>query len=378
MDTILKALSDLKAYLETLEETEIGEQSSALIDHILYILNESENDLLSQHLLRKIQPSINAASAHKENLNTVVTNLVNVIAIIPLPLNKMRPKSESVKVIDALKQNIAQADVELEQSKNGFVIEIDALKEEIKGLELLLESSTAKLDKQATRLDGLVESSQLSFDTKRTEISTKNDNFLTSVKAEVDKEVSAEKIKIKELIDSQNDIIESQSSKAEAHIRKLQELLGLAGDDTMTVGYSRSALEKGKASLTWSVLAMLFFVLSLIISVLVVLKYKFPHEISITELAARITFSLSALIPAVYCASKAARHRKSQLRLRSAGIRLATLEPFLSKFPDDSRAEIRKNLLDEFFRHKDEVIDRRPIIGIGGKKLVEIIKEVKS
>lgn len=378
IDTLITTLENTKIHIEGLSANEINGQAISLCEHLIWCLKQSDDQLLSTRLLNDLNSPINSAHANRSNPDTVIAQLLIALKIMPVPLNRSRPKSESQKLIQSLKQETSVVIEELKDQKTNLESDLKQEESKLAGLQKSLEASNKKIDDQAARLDTLVEQAQTSFDKKRTEISKENADFLANLKSELESLLENETDNISQLINAQKARIGLREEIADNHIEKLEELLGLAGDKTLTRDYSKIANEEGGAVLWWSLAAIGFFSLGLVFSAIVVWKYGLPPEMNIPALVSRIAIPFSALVPGLYCATKASGHRKAQTRLRNTGVRLATLEPFLLQFEEAEKHEIRKGLLDEFFKQKQEIVDKRPIFGFSQKSLLEIMKTLKE
>lgn len=377
-DNLIDNLEKTAIHIDTLQKTPSSLQAKSITEYIIWVLKQSDSSLLSIKLLNDLKTPITNAFNHRANSENVITYLNQAIKIIPVPINKTRTKPESAKIIKSLQESASSALEQLEEKNTTIQAELATGKAELEKLNTALEASQKKIDTQAARLDSLVEQAQGSFDEKRTEINKQNANFLTEFKSDLDEVLEVEKSKVVDLIKTQKTQLSSREIAADNHIKKLEELLGLAGDKTLTKDYSKLSTEEGASVFWWSLAAIMFFSMGLIFGGVVVWKFGLPPEMNIPALISRIAIPFSSLVPGLYSASKASGHRKAQIRLRNTGVRLSTLEPFISKFNESDRQTIRKELLDEFFKQKTEVLDKRPIFGFSQKSLIELVKTIKE
>jgi len=378
MNELLNRLSELTDVIRALPENEASSDALALCNYLSWSVKQSESNLLVPQLVAALLSPINNAIRNRGNVNVVTTNLVNALKILPAPLNKKRPKSESQKLISNLRKEIDAAKAELEKTSEGFSDVIKNQKSEIENLQNDLSKAKTTIDAQSVRLDTLVDSAQTTFNEKRSEVGVENDKLISEFRKELDTERTAQTKKFEEAQGAFQGYLDGKQIEADERIRKLDVLLGLAGDKSLIADYSEISKKEGGASFWWSIAAIVILVFGIAIGASIVLTYGLPDRMTIPSLISRIILPLSVFVPGFYCAAKAREHRNVQVLARSTGVRLATLEPYLAKMSEEKRAEKRAELLDEFFKSKTVTSKRAPLIGMSSKNMLELIKEVKE
>jgi len=378
MEDFLSKLNEIKGELSSFPEDQNAMDAMALCDHIIWGLEQTDEDLLIDRLKKDLKIPIQNLYNNRKNPASAAGFALQVLRVAPLPLNKKRSKAESSKLLSSLKAEINDAKLWLENTSSDFKKKIDEQTAEVESLKLELKNAQKIIDTQSSRLDTLVNTAQTTFNEKRSEIVAENDTRLSELRKELDAERADQKTVYETHLSGLLQLVSDKEVEANSKIKEIDTLLGLAGKKSLMADYSKISKSEGLASLLWSLAAGIILASGIGIGAYIIYKYGLPNNMNIPSLVSRIALPFSVFIPGLYCAAKARGHREVQIRARNTGVRLTTLEPFLTKFPEDQQMEIRATLVEEFFKYKEIKKDASSLIGIHPKNMIEYFKELKK
>lgn len=378
MTQLISELNKLKISLEALDDSEPVNNAKAMCDHLAWSIEETDTSLLVPQLVEALRSPINSAFNNRSNPNSVTANLLNAIKVLPLPLNRKRKRAESSRLIDDMKSEILATTQELDEEKGAFESSLAAQSSQLMILEGELKKAKSVIDSQASRLDALVDQAQTTFNEKRSEIVKENDVQLSELRTSLDKERGLQKEKYEGHLEDLLDLVSDKKVEADDKIKDLDKLLGLAGKKSLIADYSKISDSEGFASMVWSIFAIIILGSGVGIGVYILVIYGSPSEMTIPGLISRVILPFSVFVPGFYCAAKARGHREVQIRARNTGVRLTTLEPFLTKFSAETQNDIRATLVEEFFKSKEIKKEISSLFGIHPKNIIEYAKELKN
>lgn len=370
----------LKLASELIEKEKNLETRDALfskkLDHLIWLINESEPGLV---------PSSVATSAHNDLQNAIINfdneesrraSVDEALRVLGGPWNKMRSKPESSRVIKELETEAKFVLERLRNEAEDLRGQIEFRASALATLDEQLQVTKDRIDTEAQRLDTLVTTEQEALNTKKQQIDVSNSEFLENAKSKI---VAENEELLQELlgeIQSRLERVKATEKESSLNARKIEQHLGLSAEKILTKDYSDITTEERSPQKWWNFISILCFLMVPAFSVLIFFTIELPQTWTLVGLLARIVPGSSFLIPAIFAASKASKHREAQLRARRTHVRLTTLEPFLAKFNENERGELRKSLLDEFFKEKPIQTEREPIFfGISLRKAAELFGE---
>lgn len=99
-------------------------------------------------------------------------------------------------------------------------------------------------------------------------------------------------------------------------------------------------------------------------------------------IAIRLGITIALAVPATYCSREAGGHRRVERATRKLELQLASIDPYLAKFPPEERNEIKKSLAERFFSAQalhsspedDSIGNQADLIGMSVKQLADLAR----
>jgi hypothetical protein len=268
----------------------------------------------------------------------------------------------------------------IKEKEQEIIAARDKFQSQIAELGTQLESFKTQFEAQKTRVDELVASQSLAFQTTQTERTTaftqeaETRKTTYTLESETRKTTfdqwskdSAEKFE-KLLTDSKSDAA-LNLAKMNEHLDRAKEILGIVAASVVGGHYKETAERDFKSANIYRRLALAFFVIMAGMIAYVVLSVNgngFSWEMGLF----RVGVGMALLIPAYYCAKESSKHREAERRNRRLQIELATIEPYLEKLdnPDEMKAILKEKANSYFMgqvpREPDDDMEAR----ISGKE----------
>lgn len=355
---------------------------SEKLKHIKWVLKESDQELIPNSVITMAIQNLNNAKNYLNNPAQFQKYVDSIVSQFSSPWNKKRPKAETQKIIDEIREDANSAISETTQRLDGIDDEIEKKNDELDNLNNTLEAIRAKIDTESQRLDSMVTNEQAALADKKVKIDEDNSAFIEKTKEEITNKANIEvenfKAELASDVTSLKEEISVLRDESKSDQSKIRELLKIASDDTLTKDYSDLSREEKQPAKNWSDLAVASFLSVPVTAVIVTLCYGIPDELSLNSLLVRFSLPFSFLIIGIYASKKSSHHRDTHLRAKRTHIRFSTLEPYLEKFNPEKRDEIREQLIDEFFKEKEPEKVKSPFIGLSVKQVSELIEQVRS
>lgn len=160
-------------------------------------------------------------------------------------------------------------------------------------------------------------------------------------------------------------------TKANEVIDNLNGLYDQAGQTALAAGFAGSATEESGLFRLYSVLASIIFVLVATVTAFMWFSMSKTSGFSFSEMLMRLPVSAVFLVPGLYLASLANKHRKSAVKLRSLSLRIKAFDAYLANAPLEQRQELRSELVREFFEEQPEVAVRQSLFARANTKDTE-------
>jgi len=165
-------------------------------------------------------------------------------------------------------------------------------------------------------------------------------------------------------------------SKASDILDNLNGLYDTAGQTALAVGFAGSAKEESLLFSRYSVLASIIFVIVAIISACMWFSLSKTANFTFAEMLMRLPVSAVFLVPGLYLASLANKHRKSAVKLRSLSLRIKAFDAYLANAPIEQRHQLRSELVREFFEEKPDTPSRESrLAGKDNGSLIDLLRK---
>lgn len=401
---LLRILSEVDTKKIDNLELDYINRAEVVTETVLQKLDNSDPRLVNKGALSKIGEHLSSAVSYTNNwvggaeqsvltsnLDGSIDNVVSFLA--RLTLNQDLP--EAREAISSLRRTVARhrtvvegliKDLENKASNADSTIE-EKLKTALAEFE--------KLGQQAINLDSKLGEIKNSA----AQVSTEQQTAFT--KAEADRSAAFTKLlsdKQKELEDSINehkdivaneitaikDNVKADEEAAEKARIRVEEILGIVGEEALTGDYSNNARAERATANRWRLIAAGSITAAIIIAIFFTRSVdgNTPWQLVVAKVA--IISSFGGL--AAYAARQSSEHRKAQRNAESMALQLKALKPYLG---DIEESQLRDRLLgdiaDRLFGHRslhtskdsgndDTTITAQQII----EALVSIIKRDKS
>lgn len=342
------------------------------LDYIDWCLHKSNPSLLSLTMLNNISGQLRTIEGAVELLRTnpssedpntinqntaqmsAISKAINTISqVLPYPRVQQIFRTEANAAIEEVEQNAKATLAGLTEAQKKASTEVT---KKTTDLEAEIRDQKTLIQDQDTQLKALQQ--------KVADTSASLDAIGTAKTKEFDVQITERKEQLAEWSTS----IESQG---EGFLTEIQNMYRLAGDTTLSGRFLAAADSEWRGYLATTVIAVLFFVGAILVTVMEWLAgASFLRDIfadPILLFLSRISLIAVFLLPATVFAANSAKHRRAEVWLRTMGVRIATLKPYLDELQggDDYKEELKKIILSFFV--SEIRIEPRQNTGLLGK-----------
>lgn len=263
----------------------------------------------------------------------------------------------------------------IKEKEQEIIAARDKFQTQIAELGTQIESFKSQLEAQKIRVDELVASQSLAFQTTQTERTTAFTQEAEKRKTTFTQESEVRKTtfdqwskdsdeKFEKLLTDSKSNAAANLVKMNEHLDRAKEILGIVAASVVGGHYKETAERDFKSANLYRRFALAFFVVMAGMIAYVVLSVNgngFRWEMGLF----RVGVGMALLIPAYYCAKESSKHREAERRNRRLQIELATIEPYLEKLdsPEEMKAILKEKANSYFMgqvpREPDDDVDGR-------------------
>jgi hypothetical protein len=402
--TRLKQVEEaLGGFSEVSKQDQKHKEFNDKTDYVRWILETSSPAYLSSTELDQTANELTSIASNLANNAAnfghyphISNNFASILARLPYPRVKKIFRSDANEVIDEFRSTVLELQRSLTESvekPTKQLSEIQNKSEELKRDADELRASLAdldhRIDAQITNYEARVSAqvteklTELSNDFSEAQIERSADfqqtensiqEMISQMRSEVtqiQKDARQQKTELRsELAASKKDF----ESKANSIITDLNGLYDTAGQTALAAGFAGSAKEESVLFTRYSVLASVVFILVAILTASLWFSLSRTDNFSFNEMLMRLPVSAVFIVPGLYLASLASKHRKSAVKLRSLSLRIKAFDAYLANAPVEQSQELRSQLVREFFEEQPDLPTRGGIsIGGGGKQTESLI-----
>jgi hypothetical protein len=353
--TMQFCISELKASSARLAAANASfEEPTAQVDYLKWCIDKSDPNLLGLTLLDNIDvrlqnaeesikslanitlpsPDLGEMSQVQTILDNVTGYILPIFDLIPFPRIKQMIRTEARESIDEIVSASRNAITRINEQ---FSVAQVKLSKDISDIKVASEREKAELKRQ----QDLVASLQQTVADQQAKLSQD-----AQAKA---LEFDGLIIERKEQISNWSDIITNQGQE---YVEKIKSFYQLAGDMTLSGRFFQASREENFSYWINLVASVSFFLLAI---ASVMYETWWANE-SIRRILAdplfvwlgKISLVIVCVIPASIFASEATRHRRSAIWYKTAGVRIATLKPYLEEVGGSYEAELGE-IIKNFF-----------------------------
>ncbi|SFR33566.1 hypothetical protein SAMN04488005_0516 [Yoonia tamlensis] len=365
-------------------------------EYVRWILEASSSSYLSSNELQQTAGELTQISNHLRNnaanfghYDQISNYFATIFARFPYPRVKKIFRSESNEVIEDFRSTVFEIKQDLivttdaaQKTVSDTHEQVSKLQAEAEGLESTLGDLEHKIEAQivnleanvnATVTDKLTEFSRVFSDdqNKRSAEFQATENHLQELVSHMKSEAGkinrtvteVRSVVTKELGDARTEF----DTKANDIIDDLNSLYDTAGQTALAAGFAGSAKEESVLFTRYSVLAAAIFMIVAIISACMWFSLSKTNNFTFADMLMRLPVSAVLLVPGLYLASLANKHRRSAVKLRSLSLRIKAFDAYLANAPLEQRHELRSELVREFFEEQPEIQSRPSLMG-GGRE----------
>lgn len=345
-------------------------------------------DLITQTLVGRIEnadarlitPSIlETIAAHASNVRTYLDNwkqgsgeeYLHVHAqnsgdnmLAQLPLIPTTPLEDANRVIKSLRGSVSghrlavdrainQMEAELSQAQQVFLRQAETADEKVGELNKEVSNVSAKVQSLETATTTLATQQQSAFATAQTSRSEDFDQLVTEKQKLLNDTVEEMATEIKTSAKKIKDSIESESAAASKAKGRIEEILGIVGEEALIGSYSKSSNDDRRAADFWrwvtvgSIVAATIMAILAAISVFVAPSSDEPDWY---KLVAKFLLALAFGALATYAGRQSSEHRRAQRDATHMATQLAAVKPYLQDMSDSvKRDELLKEIAVKLF-----------------------------
>ncbi len=314
------------------------------------IINELKNFLNNNNI-----GHINTANNQTDSLITHLSN-IPAIAII-------RDNREAIETISSFRksagQHIKNIELDYQNLKNNFneiKNKFSEFGEEIKSQKGRLDNAISQFQKQFSdsensRRDEFSKSEQKrldKFNSISNELKEKIDEILKLTKEKSDSLINSFTIDSKKVIDNLTKKTEDLISFITERKNESEKLLNIIANTGMAGGYQKVANQARATKNFWHVVALLG-IIGLIVFAIIAFNSTINETFNIGKFGARTFVAFSFALLAAYAARQAEKNSSIERKNRQLELELASINPYLSKLPEEKQIEIKRLLAEKWF-----------------------------
>jgi len=338
------------------------------INNINNQLNSVNNELFSF--------KNNRNKGHINNANGHIDNVLGQLANIPNTF----PHEDSKKYIEGITSFRRSAG----QHLRNLYDEYGSLKNKFDGLNSNFQDLVNEIKSQKSRLDNAISQFQQQFsaaEENRREESIKSEQsrsdkfnqILEEQKKKIEEEIdnfeSEKNTRIEDLTKNANELVNNYTKKSENLIKSLSEdakifinylkekkaeaenLVHIIANTGMAGGYQKVANQARRTKNLWHVITILSL-FGLISFAIIAFFSTIQTDFNLGKFGARTFVAFSFGILAAYAARQAEKNSEFERTNRQLELELASIDPYLSKLPEDKQFEIKRVLAEKWFGNK--------------------------
>lgn len=369
-DTLEKS----EAAIENCNNGDYQRSLSKTFGYIRWILETSDPDFIAAQELNQTSQELTAALAQLhggevsiQNYSNVMGQLSKTLARLPYPRIKKIFRTEAN---DILTNTLTEANA-LETRLLKLSDEIREATEKANSVEQKSEEITLNLVEQTEFFERRFSEAELenknkvaSFLADKTETfahekSERAQEFATLMTEMRDKNEEAQKhgqakyneglTKYQEYRETMEREHDESLHRANALLSKIDGVFQEAGQTLLAGGFAESAREEMSAYRKDSNLAKFSFAIAALVLSILAAFDVIRGTYDISRLFEKLPISLVLLLPGIYFAGLASKHRKEAFRLRSVGLRVKAFDAFINSSDDEIGSRLREQVAPYFF-----------------------------
>ena len=276
---------------------------------------------------------------------SMIDNILNVLATIP-------PQDIAVakEAVAALRRSVAgyRALVDREtKALSGRVEELRATLDanaqasvsSLADLNSNIANAEQRLMKVETSSQDLLTKQQTAFSKAETDRSEAFNDLLTDKRKDLDDALAGMESEVRNTADGITAELEKQKGEAASAKGKIEEILGIVGEEALVAKYSNTADRDRRTADWWRYVTVLSISAAIIFAAWFAWTAK-AATTNLTELVAKGLLTLSFGTLATYAARQSSEHRKAQREAEQMALQLAALKPYLQDIDDKPKRDV--------------------------------------
>jgi len=300
----------------------------------------------------------NSNIAHLYNANNQIDSLLAQLSNIPI-LQESDLQDSYSESLSSFRRSVGQY---LHNIENSY----QQLSDKMKDSDSKLEKLITTIDNQNLRLDTAISQYQKQFsasEEKRRDLYSEEkekysngfDKLLESQESMFKEKNQELDIKINEIIDKKEGLVQQLLKFIEDKKDEAIDLLHIIANTGMSGAFQKVANQSMKAKYIWQLLTV-SSIIGLIIFAIIAFIATSKTDFSLGKFGARSFVAFSFGILAAYSAKQADKNSQVEKRNRQLELELASIEPYLSKLPEEMKHELKRLLAEKWFGNSDPLI----------------------
>ena len=423
---MIDLITPINALKDSLQKVQINEQNKPTYERLTSLISILENRVKglggivcnSTYLsnitsyLSNIQSYVNTDISNPDNGYYVnipgqIDNIISQLMYIPSSNNNETKQSLS-QIVGLYKRQNDSIIQKMTEEKNDLAKQLNSLALKVTALETQIANKETELTTLSNNLKSQFADEQIQRDKEFTSQKNKISEVWLGISTDYKEKIEKVSADYEKIFTEQHDInqdnfdelhtnIKTQSDTILDYIKarkeEIKKIYGLVGDMVSCGEYKKYALEEHEsAEKLFLTSFVLMCISSLVMIIAIIVEMCKEGAFSWWSLLTRLPIAFILLLPALYTAIEARRHRNQEIELRDFEIKIANIDPYLKNIdfvetvretaglsiPEGTKTarDLKIELAKEFFSKKEFKADTDNIVI--PKDMIELVEKFMS
>lgn len=299
----------------------------------------------------------NKNAGHLNNANDHIDIILTQLSSLPFQIGNGKTKGFA-ESLTTFRKTIEKYTKSLEEK---FTL----IEKQHSQIQTKLQETTNEITNQKSRLDTAISQFQQQFsaseETRRTDFKNTEKERLDEFNEQIQEHEKAFKALLESLQKEHAEITSKVSEQSEKLIEEMQkqkkqaeDLVHVTANVAMAGGYQKEADQARKTKIIWQKVATISIVGLILFAIIAfVTTIGNSDQFDFGKFGARAFVALSFGLLAAYAARQAKDNSDLEKQNRRLHLELASIDPYLSKLPEDKQQEVKIKLADRWFGKQD-------------------------
>ena len=368
LDNLRDLLDQAEEFLSTPELVEAHARLIDVAEYIERVLNTAEPSLTPLSILNNINNNVQQAANSVQQFlqnkqpgplnqaNSHIDNALTQARLIYVPLVGEDVESVKERVVSFRKsasQHLRYLQDDFTKARQELKQQVQQVQQSIQQTGQQIQTKLTEIEKEKEGLSQAVRQHQAQF----SEAQERRNKDFSEAKDQRSKELQELITSSQKALDEEMDKLVESTQPYLDHLKEIEEeavaVAGAIGSAALTAGFKKSADSEAKAVFWLQVSGIAATVIALVVAYFAIEPLHSTTQW--TRLGGKAILVLPLLGLAGYFFKESSKRRRVSWRNRRLATELASIGPYLERYPDEQSNEIKKVLIERWFAQPEPV-----------------------